>query len=265
VLGTLLPSWARRTGLPGDVAIHCGVHDSNAALLASRACPELAGEEATVLSTGTWFVAMRTPSKQLPFDIEGLAETRDCLVNVDAQGSPVPSARFMGGREIELTSAADDARVDAVELQAAFLSAVAEVLRRGAMVLPGFAPGSGPFPSASGRWVRPPADAHERLAAVCLSAALVADVSLDLIGARERLLIEGRFSRCEVLTRALASLRPATTVYVTPTESEVACGARLLLDPQASTGTRLTTVAPLPQSLVEYRNAWHQEAARTAK
>jgi sugar (pentulose or hexulose) kinase len=264
-LGPLLAAWARRTGLPGDVEIHCGLHDSNAALLASRAFPELAGEEATVLSTGTWFVAMRTPSAQHPFDVAGLTETRDCLVNVDAQGRPVPSARFMGGREIDLAAGPGDARVDAPEHQEAQLAAVAAVLARGVMVLPSFAPGAGPFPSARGRWLRLPADAHERLAAVCLYAALVADVSLDLIGACARLLVEGRFSRCEVLTRALASLRPGTTVYVAPTASEVAFGARRLLDPQASPAWSLRKVAPLGQSLTAYRDAWRQEVARTAK
>ena len=43
-------------------AVYCGMHDSNAALLAARSHPELAGHDVTVLSTGTWFVAMRTPT-----------------------------------------------------------------------------------------------------------------------------------------------------------------------------------------------------------
>jgi sugar (pentulose or hexulose) kinase len=259
-LGLLTPEWARRTGLPGDVEVHCGLHDSNAALAAARAFPELAGQEATVLSTGTWFVAMRTPSAQISCDIASLPEARDCLVNVDTSGSPVPSARFMGGREIERLSGATDTRVDAAERQEELLRAVAAVVKRGSRVLPSFAPGTGPFPSAVGRWDLPPEDASERLAAVCLYAALLADISLDLIGARERLLIEGRFSRCEVLIRALASWRPQTTVYVAPSESEVAFGALRLLNPGLAPASCLTPVSPLPLDLRDYRERWRQEA-----
>jgi len=128
------------------------------------------------------------------------------------------------------------------------------------MVLPTFAPGSGPFPSGPGRWIQPPEGADERLAAVCLYAALVGDVSLDLIGARERLLIEGRFARCELLTRALATLRPQTTVYVASSDSEVAFGALLLRNRPLAPASRLTSVAPLPQKLEQYRQQWRQEA-----
>jgi sugar (pentulose or hexulose) kinase len=62
VLGTLRPEWAAASGLSRRVEVYCGMHDSNAALLAARSHPELEGHDATVLSTGTWFVAMRTPN-----------------------------------------------------------------------------------------------------------------------------------------------------------------------------------------------------------
>ncbi len=45
VLGTLSPAWAARTGLSTSARIHCGLHDSNAALLAARANPEIAANE----------------------------------------------------------------------------------------------------------------------------------------------------------------------------------------------------------------------------
>jgi len=151
VLGTLTPRWAQRTGLPRDAEVYCGLHDSNAALLAARAYPEIVGHDATVLSTGTWFVAMRTPREAKGLDISSLSEMRDCLVNVDALGRPVPSARFMGGREIEILAMGQP--VDANEDQPALLRAVPEVLASGAMALPTFTPGSGPFPAGRGRWI----------------------------------------------------------------------------------------------------------------
>jgi sugar (pentulose or hexulose) kinase len=259
-LGALRQRWVERTGLATDVRVHCGLHDSNAALVAARAHPEIAAHDATVLSTGTWFVAMRAPSA--PTDIASLSETRDCLVNVDAFGQPVPSARFMGGREVEILAAGQ--RVDASEDQPALLRSVVSVLARGTMALPTFTPGSGPYPGGHGRWIGTLGNDTERLVAVCLYAALVADESLELIGARDRLLVEGRFARCEVFTRALASLRPKTAVYVAHSEGDASFGALRLLRPDIPPPSSLTRVEPLPEDLGEYRRRWRQEAARVA-
>ena len=263
VLGTLTPRWAEHTGLPHDAEIYCGLHDSNAALLAARAYPEIAGRDATVLSTGTWFVAMRTPLNANGVDITNLSEARDCLVNVDAFGQPIPSARFMGGREIEIL--AMGMPVDSSEDQPALLSAVPAVLASETMALPTFALGTGPFPGGPGRWISAPEDNTRRLAAACLYAALVADASLDLIGSRDRLLIEGRFARADVFTRALATLRRTTACYVAHAESDVSFGAMRLLDPDLPPPSSLTRVAPLPQDLAPYRQRWRQEAVRAAK
>ncbi len=261
-LGALRSQWVERTGLAPDTRIHCGLHDSNAALLAARAYPEIAGSEATVLSTGTWFVAMRTPSAESFSEIGHLSDTQDCLVNVDAFGKPVPSARFMGGREIELL--AQGRRVDAPEDQPALLRSVATVLASGTRVLPTFTPGSGPYPEGHGRWIEAPVDPSERLAAVCLYAALVTDASLDLIGARERLLIEGRFASCEVFVRALASMRPETAVYVAHAGSDASFGALRLLNPELPPPSSLRRVTPLPEDPGDYRRRWRQEAGRVA-
>ena len=267
VVGPLSAQWVERTGLGPDVQIHCGVHDSNAALLAAHAFSEIAGRDATVLSTGTWFIAMRTPSGEAvgavgavgaAGTVGALPETRDCLLNVNAFGRPIPSARFMGGREIEILTGGS--RVDAREQQPALLRAVPEVVTRGTMVLPTFASGSGPFPNGRGRWIAQPQTDAQRLAAVCLYAALVADVSLDLIGAKDRLLIEGRFAQCEVFVRALASFRPNTAVYVAHSESDASFGALRLVNPDLSPPSSLTRVAPLPQNLKDYRQRWREEA-----
>jgi sugar (pentulose or hexulose) kinase len=91
VLGPVLPAVARATGLRSGTPVHCGIHDSNAALLphlVSRAAPF------AVVSTGTWVICMAVGGRPLPLD-----PARDTLANVDAFGRPTPSARFMGGRD----------------------------------------------------------------------------------------------------------------------------------------------------------------------
>ena len=259
-LGTLSADWVAKTGLSPETAVYCGLHDSNAALHAARGFAQIAASEATVLSTGTWFVAMRTPAQ--PVDLTGLAEQRDCLVNVDVHGHPVPSARFMGGREIETLTGIDTRRIDITPDQPKLVAAVPQALAEGARVLPTFAAGSGPFPQARGRWIRMPADPAARRAAVGLYAALVADVSLDLIGARGQLLVEGRFAEAQVFVRALASLRPDMDVRVANARNDVAYGALRLLVPALPPAGCLNRVEPLGEDLSELRQQWRVEASR---
>lgn len=259
-LGTLTREWAERTGLSPAVRVHCGIHDSNAALIAARGFPEIAAHEATVLSTGTWFVAMRSPKS--PVELHALPEHRDCLVNVDAEGRSIPSARFMGGREIETLTGIDTRRIDITPDQPHLVTALPKAIAEGARVLPTFAAGSGPFPHARGRWVRMPVEDMERRAAVSLYAALVADASLDLIDARERILIEGRFARAQVFVRALATLRPGTDFYIANVENDVSYGALRLLNPQLGPSSRLERIQPLDLSLDDYRTSWRDEAVQ---
>jgi sugar (pentulose or hexulose) kinase len=245
-LGPITPEWAARTGLPADTQIHCGVHDSNAALVAARGFAEMTGQEATLLSTGTWFIAMRTPSE--PVDLALLPEARDCLVNVDVHGCPIPSARFMGGREIELLGE----RIDQ-----AGLDGLADVITNAAMILPSFVPGCGPFPGSEGQWVHEPRNPDQRRAAVSLYLALHADTALDLIGSRSVLLIEGRFAQSEILIRALATLRPDTHVY-TSLDADVSFGALRLVHPSIKPDASLERVSPLPIDLSLYKAAWQK-------
>ena len=258
VLGTLTSEWAALTGLRRDVRVYCGLHDSNAALLAARGFPDLNARDCAVLSTGTWFVAMRTPPRDALDGIQA-PENRDCLMNVDAFGKPVPSARFMGGREIELLTGQDTPRIGTAPDQSAVLAAIPEVLAMGAMILPTFAPGSGPFARRRGCWISRPAVERQRRATICLYAALVADTAMELIGARDGLLIEGRFAESEALVRAIATLRPDIRVYVGHAHADVSYGALRLLNPAMASLSPLTRVKPLPLDLQAYRERWHRE------
>lgn len=265
-VGTLHPDLAAETGLPASARVLAGLHDSNAALLAARGFAEIAAEEATVLSTGTWFVAMRLAAG--PVAIETLSETRDTLVNVDAYGAPVPSARFMGGREIETVIQLDTRRVDILPDQPRLLEAVPELLDRGTMMMPTLAPGFGPFPNGRAAWLDAPAEWagtwYARRAAICLYAALVADTALDLIGSKERLLIEGRFAEAEVFVRALAALRPDTQLFVANAHNDVSFGALRLVDPQLTPRGELRRVEPLPGDLAAYRAKWRSAQMKVA-
>jgi sugar (pentulose or hexulose) kinase len=270
VLGSLKREWQQRTGLSGRVNVHCGVHDSNAALLAARNLGEMAGRDVTVLSTGTWFVAMRSPLTNSTTWMTKLPETRDCLVNVDVDGAPVPSARFMGGREIEVLvgkrypSTADSGGAYAEDREQTKLARESEIALRaieaGEFIVPSAVAGTGPFPNAKRAIARPISDIDAAGAKAHLYAALVADVSLDLIGSRDKLYIDGRFSRSHVFVSALAALRPDTTVLVADEEHGVARGALRLANPSLGASAPVRPIAPLPVDLSTYRNRWREAA-----
>jgi len=253
VLGPISRDWAKRTGLPGDVQVYAGLHDSNAALYAARGFPEIADKDATVISTGTWFVSMRSLGSGSAFDLKALPGDRNCLVNVDTEGRPAPTALFMGGREIELLGGAD---IDAPARQNSMMAAIQAVVSQDIMVTPTMAPGTGAFPHGRGGWTRAAADAGESGAAIALYAALMCDVGLDLIGASGPMLIDGRFGRCVPFTRALASLRQGARVFIGSEESDVSFGALRVVRPDLKSNIALKEVPPLELDLSAYRSRW---------
>jgi sugar (pentulose or hexulose) kinase len=276
VLGTLLPAWAERMGLPRSAQIYCGLHDSNAALVAARSTAALVAarstaalvaarvsapqaQELSVVSTGTWFIAMRSGAALA----HSLPEARDCLMNVDVHGQPVPSARFMGGREIEAALETCGVRLDDAAAQAGMWAALPKLLEAQTMFLPSAVQGCGPYPQAQAKWCNRPQDftPQAQAAAVALYAALMCVTLLSLIGARGCVLIEGRFARAPLFTQALANLRPELEIYTATQDLDVSFGALHLVVPQQSaqnTGGALLQVLPLEHSLAAYAKAWHE-------
>lgn len=250
-LGPITAAWAARTGLPPDTMVHVGLHDSNAALHAARAYPEFAAGEATLVSTGTWFVSMRSLGDGA--DAPALPANQGCLFNVDTRGRPAPTALFMGGREAETLS---KVALDRPDLQSLLLREAASCVEAGVMVLPTTAPGAGPFPDAAGGWVNQPSSEHAMAAASCLYLALMTDVALDLIGADRVALIEGRFGQASAMVRALAALRPSMAIYSSGGESDVSLGALRLVCPDLAPASTLERVRPLDVDLANYKARW---------
>ena len=265
VLGVIRPELAEATGLPRNLRIFCGLHDSNAALLAARGFPGVEGHETTLLSTGTWFVAMRTPALNVDMPIAALDEHRDCLVNVDAEGRPIPSARFMGGREIELLTGLDSRRIDIRRDQPMIMRAATDVIKRRAMVMPCLVEGSGPYPDAGGGWQDQPVDAIEQRAAVALYAALMSDTILNLAGARRKILVEGRFADSELFVGALAALRPQDAVYLSHAHNDVSFGALRLVHPDLRPDGDLKRVRAIDSDVSGYAAQWHCAISHKAR
>ncbi|MEJ5899528.1 FGGY-family carbohydrate kinase [Ochrobactrum teleogrylli] len=192
-LGPLLPAIAADIGLPSPVPVHCGIHDSNASLLAHLMDREGAF---SVVSTGTWVVSFAVGGK-----LDQLDPTRDTLANVDAYGRAVPSARYMGGREFDLMTEGLQ-RPSPTEYDAL----AAQILHHGIMALPSAVPNCGPFPNTHLRWRNADqASDGERYAAACIYAALMTESCLGLLGAKGPIVVEGPFSDNPIYLKALAN------------------------------------------------------------
>jgi Sugar (pentulose and hexulose) kinases len=250
VLGGLTPAWCERTGISPTCRIYCGIHDSNADLLAVRAHPEIGASEHTVVSTGTWFIAMRSAKSPV-----NLPSGRDCLINIDAFGQPVPSSRFMGGRETELLEEMKP-QIDLGQDKDELLNLAEQIVTQGAMALPAFQSGVGPFPTHCGHWILRPETQIARRVAAGLYLALMLDTTLNLIGASEKIVIGGRFQADLVFTRALAALRPRDTIYLSPEGESLCRGALSLVDAAQIPQAALVSVKPLDFELERYAERW---------
>lgn len=248
VVGTITPAVAGATGLSGGTRVFAGIHDSNASLW-----PHLLVRQPpfSVLSTGTWMVAF-APGGSL----DHLDPARDCLANVDAMARPVPSSRFMAGREYEIMAASSRAMPA--------LADVERVVRDKIMAWPTFAPGTGPFPASEGRWSCDPGQLSpgERAAAANLYAALVTEVCLELTRAAGPVVVEGPFARNAVFLAALAQ-RLDRPVIAHEDATGTTHGAALLVagpHPRAAPVADQPAVKPLSIDLDAYAATWRAGA-----
>ena len=249
VLGPVLPWIAVQTGLSPGTRVHCGIHDSNASLLPhvlTRSAPY------SVVSTGTWVIAMTIGGKEV-----ALEPSRDTLLNVNAFGAPVPSARFMGGREFELAMSSQT-----IECAEQSLDVVAN---GGPMLLPAMVPESGPFQGQQHSWIgtEPLPGTQERAAAVGFYLGLMTAECLTLTGHEGSVFVEGPFSRNQAFCRMLAA---ATNCSVSAIDDATGTGqgaALLALDgralPQAEQGT--TYHAKEHSMYEQYASHWRKAAA----
>ena len=241
-LGPFLPQIAGKIGIDADIQVYCGLHDSNASLL-----PHLIARKGpfSVVSTGTWVICFGVGAP-----LETLDPARDTLVNVDAFGKPVPSARFMGGREFEILTAGI-AALEPSELEAA----LDNVLKNDVFYRPNAVEGSGPFPGMKGCWHREPRSDAERFVAASLYAAMMTASCLSLIGISDTIIVEGPFAGNMQYTAALAAITGAKLLVSDGNSpSGTALGAALLATRHAPRQS-YHRVGPLP-GLEKYHQKW---------
>lgn len=236
-------------GASRRLAVHNGVHDSNAALAYYR-MTGLTGF--TIVSTGTWVIIIN-----LDCPLSALEGERDMLSNVTVNGEPAPTLRFMGGREFDLISEDWTGTIGQ--------AAVERVMARGVFVLPSWAAG-GPFPETEGRIAGGDVQGEERAAAAALYVVMMTDLSLDLIRSDNLLVVDGGLARIDLFTAMLAQLRPAQTLVRSTMSEGSATGAAALAFKALGLSPFKDETIPVTASriagLETYRARWRELAER---
>ena len=219
ILGTILPEISHVTGLPPTTPVCVGIHDSNASLY-----PHLLDQTGpfSVVSTGTWVIVMAIGGEDIPLD-----PARDTLMNVNAMGQAVPSARFMGGREYEMIQQGVKVTPSAED--------VSSVLDQHLMILPAVDPRTGPYRGREMSWsgTAPQLGTGARATALSFYLAMMTDTCLRLTGAQGPTIVEGPFGRN---SEFIGMLEAATERQVLTSEAATgtSIGAALLFGRSAS-------------------------------
>lgn len=236
------------TGLKPGTPVTSGIHDSNASLL-----PWLdMGGAMSVVSSGTWTIVM-----SIGGTLDRLDPARDMLANVDVRGHPIPTAKFMGGREYEMLTSGAVGEIGVSDIEA--------VIANDTCPLPGRISGVGPFPSGPAGWTgSPPETDHAKIAGATLYLALMSDTCLSLAGTGVRVVIEGPFARNTVYAQLLAALIDCP-VHISLDTTGTATGAAMLLGvgQPAALGS---PVGPMEiEGLAAFRDRWRTLSAGKAK
>lgn len=248
-LGILRPELAAELGLSPQTPVFCGIHDSNASLL-----PHLLTRTPpfAVVSTGTWVISMAIGGSAPMLDPD-----RDTLINVNAFGQPVPSARFMGGREFtQATAGLADGHSE---------QDLAAVLAGPILLMPSLTPRSGPFPHATAQWLpAQPNGAGQQRVAIAFYLALMTATCLELTGAEGPIIVEGPFAANDLFLRMLGAATGRPLIAGTSALTGTSIGAALLTQaqspPQGGTAAAEMTIDPAWQA---YASAW-KAAVNTA-
>lgn len=244
VLGHITARVAVETGLPADTPVCSGIHDSNASLV-----PYLTRFQnpVTVISSGTWTICMTLGGSTAALDKE-----RDSLANVDALGRPVPTARFMGGREFDLLvpNYAEPSAADIVF-----------VIEQQVQAYPSFVAGVGPYGQRRGEWSvdKSVLTEGQRTAAATLYLAHLTRAALGLCGVGEAIIVEGPLARNALYCGALAALteRP---VHASQDSTGTSFGAAVLCCEDLPQAPLPAAFPPLVvQGFKNYSEGWEKK------
>ena len=194
-LGLVRENIVRRFGLPDDIEVLTGAHDSTTNFYRYIS----AGlSDFTLVSTGTWLVALSREA-----DTKTLDQSRGITINADMEGNPVAGALAMGGREFSAI-AGKGWRGDAIDAQT-----LTRLVARGTMARPSFSDNEGQFPGSAkrGRIIGPPPESNAEFAALALlHSALLTVTCAEVLDGGQRIILDGTFLKEPLFAPLVAAL-----------------------------------------------------------
>jgi len=174
-------------------------------------------------------------------------------VNVNALGQPVPTARFMGGREMDEIMGGRIVEPSPEDLRA--------VLEGRVMAMPSLHPDTGPFPGKRFGWIGGEPEGGARMAAASFYAAMMGAECLDLAGAEGPVIVEGAFGGNLAFLRMLATAT-GRVVRGSGQGAGTGLGAALLAGPLQAKGPAAVEVLPERDAVWTcYVGAWREAVA----
>jgi sugar (pentulose or hexulose) kinase len=247
-VGDIKDDLCHQLGLPKGCEFFSGLHDSNASFLRYRIAQE--NKPFTVISTGTWTILMASQ-----VSLSNLKSDKDMLANIDAFGSPIACARFMGGREFEAICEQAGSWLGEQFNQ----NDIQNVINNEVFALPDFSDGSGPFGGAQSKLIGP-VNEVSGIAIATLYCALMIDYQLDMLGAHGDVYIEGAFLKNPLLCSIVNSLRLNQEVMLSEDSTGTVLGAAYLT--QWDTEKPILTVSPATviqlEGLDEFKQKWRE-------
>ncbi|MDR2900572.1 MAG: carbohydrate kinase [Treponema sp.] len=283
IQGTITSELAKKTGLPKDVIVTMGIHDSNAALLPHIAKQGKSGF--VVNSTGTWCVSMKAVN-EYGFKPEDLGKI--VFFNISAFKTPVKTAIFLGGQEFEiwmkLLQKIHNRKDFPPDDEKYYQSILKE---QTAFLMPELIPGSGQFPQSKARIIEngkiylfediesgasiPNLFQHyeEAYALLNISLAMQSLTALERTGLNpgESVFTEGGFKKNQIYNTLVSAGIPSNKVFLTDIAEASALGAAMIAR-MALTGQSLQDLAdilnidyyevekPSLPEVFSYREAW---------
>ena len=157
--------------------------------------------------------------------------------------------------------------------EAAALVSVARLIERGTFAVASFTDSGGPLPGTGGkgRIVGPqPKSVEERSSLAALYCALMCDQSLQAIGSRARIIVDGPFAENAVFLAALAALRQPQPVLASDLRDGTTAGAAVLalMAPEGKVPHVAMNLRPQPPAnlpaLDRYRREWLAHSSASA-
>ncbi|MDO6719809.1 FGGY family carbohydrate kinase [Psychrosphaera sp. 1_MG-2023] len=246
--GVVKSELTSKLGLESNCQVYSGLHDSNASYLRYRLSQ--GNKPFTVVSTGTWTILMASQ-----IELENLNPSKDMLANIDALGTPIACARFMGGREFEaICEQAGSWLGEQFELQD-----LQNVIDNKVFAIPDFSGGSGPFGGQKSSF-NGDVNKVSGIALATIYCALMTDYQLDMLGAKGDVYIEGAFLKNPLLCSIVSQLRTEQLVKLSLDTTGTVQGAAYLTDWENIQGqieAKSVQKSELTNLLV-YKNMWRK-------